>query len=352
MSEVQIEGKSGDTNGKRSKNSEWKSKAAAPGPWVTALLRGKTDGSTVLIEFRSGRKGVPMVADALPFNTMDGDSALLSVAPLASECWEIALNHRQELEGDRYDYRVRVVTDLGDGAELSVIIESEWIELGADDATGSISMDFKGADPMAQLLSQMVLKLFSANIQLTRASGNLVRQVTEGMAAGVDSQFSSVEKVKLMAQELIEAKAEVAKEQGDAEEIKEMGKTARKWIGMSHESKLAKQGVRTPPVPTSRREAAISLYNSLTVKQLTVLKDSLGPDKAELLLGLMDGAEKLNEQQVEQVFAEQLGQLGDDLELVTVAEKVFNANYVPSTWAIWQTKTAHVLINGVDDADD
>ena len=163
----------------------------------------------------------------------------------------------------------------------------------------------------------------------------------------------SQEMGKIMAQELIDAKTEMAKEAGDAQEVQEMGKTARKWIGMSHEAKLAKQGVRKPPDPTTRREAAVSLYNSLTVKQLSVLNKELGADKAEMLVGLMESAQKLSDEQVEQVFAEHFGgKMSDDLELLNVAEKVFSADYVPATWAIWQSQCANILINGIDDEAD
>jgi hypothetical protein len=352
MGQAAIEAESTKTNGGSSKNQDWKAKAAAPGDWVSTLLRGKHEASTVLIEFRSGRNGAPMLADALPFTLYDGDSVLLSVAPLASECWEVALNHRSELQGARYDYRIRVVSDVAEG-EFTVVDESTWIQAPDEIAGDVLSMDTKGADPMVHLLSGMVIKLFSANIQLTRASGSLVRQVTEGMSAGVESQFAGVEKVKQMAQELLDAKAEIAKEQGDAEEVKEFGKTARQWIGMSHEAKLAKQGVATPDVPTTRRQAAISLYNSLTVAQLGQLKKELGDDKAELLVGMLDNANALSDQQVDQLFAEQFsGDAGQQIELLGVAEKVFSAKFVPSTWAIWQTRTATVLISGPDEEPD
>ncbi len=340
-----------ETKGKRPKNEEWKAKSAAPGDWVSTLLRVEhVEGTTVMIEFRAGRKGAPMLVDAIPYQGFMDEGAYLSVAPMASECWGRALEHRSDLEAERYDYRIRAIQTDDDGH--TTIHESAWVE--APNETGDVlSIDSRNHDPMTQMLANMVTKLFSVNIGMARANAYTMRQYNEGTAAGVQSQFAAVGKVQQMAQELIDAKTEMAKEAGDAQEVQEMGKTARKWIGMSHEAKLAKQGVRTPNLPATRREAAISLYNSLTVKQLSVLNKELGADKAEMLVGLMEGAQKLSDEQVEQVFAEHFGgKMSDDLELLNVAEKVFSADYVPATWAIWQSQCANILINGIDDEAD
>lgn len=353
MSDQLTEATSTNTNGKGSKNQDWKLKAAAPGDWVSTLLRGKHEASTVLIEFRSGRQGAPMLADAVPFQTYEGDSVLLSVAPLASECWEKAQEHRSELSGSRYDYRIRVIADV-EGGEFSTIDESAWIQ-APDEITGDVLgfSNMQGADPMVHMLSGMVLKLFSANIQLTRASGSLVRQVTEGLSAGVDSQFAAVEKVKNMAQDLIDAKTEIAKEQGDAEEVKEIGKTLRQFMQTGHEAKLAKAGLSTPDIPDTKRTAAISLYNSLTVAQLHELEKLLGQDKADMLIGLMQKAKELDDQQLDALLSSHFGaDVNAEFQMMEVVEKVFSAKFVPATWAIWQSRTANVLIHGPKEEED
>lgn len=351
MEDLIIEAASTKTNGSRAKNEEWKAKAAAPGDWVSALLRGKGDGSSVLIEFRAGRKGAPMLVDALPFNTMAGEDAYLGVAPLASECWEVALQHRSGLEGERYDYRIRVVSTSDDGSH-NVIIESAWIE-APNEAGDVLRIDTSGADPMTQLMASMVIKLFSANIQLTRAGGSLLRQASEGSAAGIQSQFAAVEKVKEMAMSLIDKEREFAVAEADSQEIAELGKTARKWMETGAEAKLAKEGVKAPPTPPTRKSAATSLYNSLTVAQLNELQKLLGQDQADMLVGLMERAQSLEEDQLQDLLAAQFANdVNSELKLMEIIEKVFNPNFVPATWAIWQRRTANVLINGPEDEPD
>jgi hypothetical protein len=292
-----------------------------------------------------------MLVDAIPFQSIVGEDAYLGVAPLASECWEIALEHRSGLEGERYDYRIRVVSTSEDG-DHNVMIESAWIE-APNEAGDVLSIDTRGPDPMTQLMASMVIKLFSANIQLTRAGGTLLRQANEGTAAGIDSQFRSVAKVQEMAMALVEKEREHALAEADSEEVKEFGKTARKWLEMGHEAKLAKQGVKTPDVPTTKKSAAISLYNSLTVAQLHELEKLLGAETSELLIGLMQRAKDLTEEQLADLLAAQFAaDVNGSLKLMEVIEKVFSSNFVPSTWAIWQTRTASVLIHGVDDKPD
>lgn len=336
------------------KHDEWKAKAAAPGDWVSTLLRGKHDGSSVLIEFRSGSKGAPMLANALPFSTIEGADAVLGIPALASECWEIALEHRQTLEGERYHYRIRVLSSLDEGMGEHALYESAWVEAPRDLDGDVLSIDMRGGSSIEQLLSGMVIKLFSANIQLTRASGTLVRQVTEGLSAGVESQFSSVNKVKEMASELIEQQRTMAQEEAAMKEVEEFGKTARKWMEIGSEEKIAKAGVKPPPIPKSRVKAAAALRMSITVGQLDALEKELGTERFETIFGLLKNASggNMNDEQLGQVLDQALGEGLERFELIEVAEKAFSPKFVSSAHAIWQRRTLSVLVNGPEEASD
>lgn len=343
---------SGGSKRSSTKDHEWKSKAACPSDWVTTLLHGKSDGSSVLLEFRSGRKGSPMVAESLPFQTLENTPAYDSVVPLACECWDAAQIHRAELAETRYDYRIRVVTMLEEGGFVSVH-ESSWVELKIGELD-VIAVQAEGgeANGTNQLLSQMVIKLFSANIQLTRAAGGLVRQVTEGASERLASEFQSVDKIKQMAMDLIEQERQRAREDGDAQEVAEFGKTARKWMEMGQEEKLAKAGVKSPKVPRTRKSAASSLFNSLTVAQLSQIKKDMGEERSALLLGLMENAASVSEDQLAELLAEHIGNgVEEQFELKAIMDRVFSQKFVPSTWAIWQARTANVLINGAEEAE-
>ncbi len=338
---------------RKTKNPEVKTNCVAPSDWVTTLLHAKDGGSSVLVEFRSGRNGAPMLAESIPFQTLDG-SAHESVVPLAVECWDAAKIHRGELTGARYDYRVRVISVEEDGS-FTAMHESEWVELAEGDGDiMSLPAGMESRNWTEQMLSGMVLKLFTANIQLTRASGALVREMSAGSKERLESEFHAVDKLKQMAMELVAREREMAMQEGDAKEVEEFGKTARQWMQMGHEEKLAKQGVKSPDVPTTRKSAAISLWNSITVAQLEAFKNKLG-EKSELILGLIQNAGEMDEDQIADVFKEHLG--GGDglmggLELVTILGSIFHTDFVPSTWAIWQARTAQVLIEGPKEKPD
>lgn len=335
----------------KAKNQDVKTKAAAPGAWVTALLHGKTDGTSVMLEFRSGRQGAPMLVEAVPFLTLEGVAAHESVIPLAVELWNSALEHRAQLEGERYDYRIRIVSTTEDGGFHSVI-ESPWIE--SPDTDGDILGMSEGGTSTENMYQAMIVKLFSSNIALTRASAALLREYTAGSRDSVDHEMEMVQKVKQMAMEVIEREREFAKEEADAKEVEEFGKTARQWMQMGHLEKMAKQGIKTPTVPKTRKSAAKSLYASMTVGQLELFKKELGEEKAELLIGLIRNAGDLKEEDIEKLLKENFASdMSGQMEMMSLMEKVFAPPNVPKTWAIWQAQTAGVLINGPEDkADD
>jgi hypothetical protein len=334
--------------GSRAKNKTWKAKAMAPGAWVSTLLHGKADGTSILLEFRCGSKGAEMLVDAFPFDPLQGVPVHAAVVPLAEQAWETAQLHRAELDGDRYHYRIKIVSSSDDGAYHG-IIESPWVELAEGEADTLAMPEGMGATPTEMMLSGMVIKLFSANIQLTRASGMLVREQSAGATERLNSEFMAVDKIKTMALDLIQQQAEMAKAEGDTEEIKEFGKTARKWMEMGQEEKLAKQGVKSPDVPKTRKSAAISLWKSLTVAQLDAIKAELGEEKSELLIGLVKNAGSMEDDEIALVFEQQLDAgIVNQIEIMGVVGKVFATDFVPSTWAIWQSRTFSVLVDGPD----
>lgn len=351
MGQARVSAKSKKKAPRKPRNAEAKTKAAAPGDWVTTLLHGKGEGNTILMEFRSGRAGPPMLVESYSCEAIEGLAPHASVIPQACALWDDAKIHRAGLEGDRYDYRIQVLAHTPDG-EFHALHESSWIELPSGD--GEFSMpEGMGQTPTEAMLAGMVIKLFNTNIGMTRAGAALLREYTAGSREGIDHEMGMVEKVKAMAMEVIERERQFAKEEADAQEVKEFGMTARQWLQQGHENRLADKGIKTPDVPNTRQSAAKSLWKSLTVGQLDFIKEELGDEKAELLLGLVRNCGDLDEAQIEQLLKENIGQdMESQAEMMSLLENVFSAKFVPAPWAIWQGRTANVLMHGPTPEDE
>ncbi len=352
------------------KTDNWRSKAIAPTTWVETLLSASRstpkehartlpndEATAVLIEFRSGRRGSAMLVDSLPFVTV-GIDATDTIMPLAAECWDHAKEKRAEIDDDRrYDARIKVV-ETDDTGATTVTATSEWVEVEeemgrgpADDVWDDVpaSRGSSEAWAVARILGSQNDKLFRANISLVRAAGWLLRESIAGAGDRMNNEFATMQKVRDISGELIDARMEFAKQEADTQEVAEFGHTARHWMGLMHESKLAEKGIDPPDIPDTRAGAAAALYQSLTMMQVEKLSELLGKDKSELLLGVLGNAKDMSDADVEQVIAGMGSGMTGGFEFATIAEQIFSTDYVMGPHAIWQTRCARVLFEGPEE---
>lgn len=354
--------------GAQAKNPLWRTKTIAPSSWVETLLSGSRGGLTeqprmgpndeatgVLLEIRGGRNGAAMLADVLSFETCGLDAAE-SIKPLAHDLWERAQAKVAEFGlSQRFDARIKIVETDETGA-THVRAESAWVQVPDDEGINEKAwddLDFDAGDPvtamalkMTQILGAQNKELFRANISLVRNAAFLVRESIAGQADRMNSEFATIAKVREISSDLFDARMRMAEAEGDAQEVTELASTARHWMSLAHEDKLAEKGVQAPAVPSSRSDAAAALWQSLTLQQLKAINEELGPEKSELLMGMLENAPNMTDEQIDQLFSAQFAGTSDALELMAVAEKVFSQDYVPSSWAIWQSRCARVLLHG------
>jgi len=234
--------------------------------------------------------------------------------------------------------------------------ESEWCEVD-DDGLG-----FSGEDDveigkvggsgsteawaLVRVLAGQNKDLFRANVSVVRAAGWLLRESISGQVDRFNADAAKLEQMGKMAGQLADLKMEIASAEGDSEELKEFGKTARKWMEMAHEDKLAEKGIRTPMVPKTRIECARALRSSLTMAQLDTLSETLGPDRADMLAQLLKNASAMTEDQLAAVIDGLAGDLDQKLQMMEAMSKVFSDRYVPTPWAIFQTRCFTVIVEG------
>lgn len=345
------------------KKTDWRSKAMAPVNWVETLLSGtrsppdarprSSEAMAVLVVLRSGRRGSGFLIGTLPFDTV-GFDATDSVAPLAAECWEFSKEKVAEIgDGKTYCAMLKVCETDETGA-THVVAESEWHEVD-DDGLGGEGEAWEAvgkgepyglAGQLIRVLGAQNKELFRANISLVRASAFLLRESIHGQADRLNADFATIKQVREIEQQMFDTRTELAQQEADAKEVEELGKTAREWMGLAHEDRLAERGVKTPPVPTTRADAGRGLWQSLNMGQLNKLRELLGPEKSAAMLALLENASTLNDAQIEELLAAQMEGPSAVFELMDVATKVFSSEFAPASYAIWQTRCLRVLLEG------
>lgn len=337
-----------------SKNTHWASKTSCPADWLSTLSCGR-NGQSVALEFRFGRRGGWLIHRVVALQMIEGVPISESLMPLATELWEMALLHRgtDVADSKRVDYRIRIVESSDDGEESEYVSDP----IGLDEKDGELSMlddDGGGQSKVEHLLWQIANKLFTHNITMARANAEMAQR----MASAGDERWEREQKVldymrSAMAEQL-ERERSIMQEEADAQEVKELGALARKWMGLAHEAKLADKGVATPPLPKSRKSAAKTLRASITLGQMEAFRSELGEEMCARLFGLFAEADEgASDEEISAMFGQLAG--GDIMQLLRlkeIADGVFSTKYVPSTWAIYQSQCLRILLEGPDDAGD
>ena len=312
-----------------------------PAEWVTALagaLASKAATLTLIqLQGRSGRRGAWMLIQAETATTLveAGDAA--EATRLAADFWQQALSHRAGIGGKRWDYRlVGTGTATEDGAPVTVF-ETEPVELGEGEGSAPLAAGFEAGGAQG-LLVMMCSRLFDNNLRMGNAMAGLVEKVGNAGNLQFDNNAKALHAMKESALAIVETERARNEPEMEAREMEEMGKVAMHWMSLAHQEKLSKQGIDVPHVPTTKRECAMALRQSLTINQLDKLLEVLGEETAQALSTFLENAKNLDDEGI--AFAieavKQAGPDGQPIDLMAVATQVFAPPLVPGPWAAFQ----------------